>query len=339
MKTYTAALSIRGDMLYCPLSFSIDSYWTCEPNCAHCFARRLNRTWGNDFRAADVEAVKKRLLSGRGTSPLSQAIKQRKTLRMGSRSDPFQDCEEKYQVSTRLIRFLMAEKWDTVIQTKFPKRAWEMTGLGKYCTVLSIITVGLEADWELFEYKRTENPLERIKTLNRIQKEGFNVGANGEPFIPGYHTIKQFEDMIKLLKAYGIKSYNTYNMHINDMVIKNLHSLGLDIEKIWTMNQDKYWKRILKRLLEIGERHGIVIGSPDFVNSGWRDCQKTNTCCGLNVRNPCTFNSHHFKLAVQEGRDPLETWDGVGDYDAGKEVIQGKSKDIYTLADIVKEGE
>lgn len=335
MKKYINALGIRGDMQYCPLPLSIDSYWTCAPNCVHCFARRLNRTWGTDFRAADVEMIKKKLLSTRGSSPLSQAVKLRKTIRMGSRSDPFQDCEEQYGISTALLKFLMEQKWDTVIQTKHPQRAWEMTGLGEYCTVMAVITVGLEKDWELFEYKLTENPLQRIMTLSKIQAAGFRAGANGEPFIPGYHTVKEFEDTIKLLKSYGIKSYNTYNLHMNDMVVKNLHNVGVDIEKVYYANQDRPWRKILKQLLEIAERHDIILGCPDFVNSGWANKQKSNTCCGLNVKNPCTFNSHHFKLAVQEGRDPLQCWDGVGNYDGGRAVIHGTVPDMYALKDII----
>ena len=336
-KTYTAALGIRGDMLYCPLPLFVDSYWTCEVNCVHCFARRLNRTWGNDFRAADPEAVKRKLLSNRGSSPLSMAIQQRKTIRIGSRSDPFQPCEEEYGISTNIIQFLMEHQWDTVIQTKFPFRAWNMTGLGKYCTVMAIITVGWESDWERFEHKLTENPLNRIITLEKIQKAGYRVGANGEPFIPGYHTVYQFEDTMKLLKAHGIKSYNIYNTHLNDMVIKNFHAIGLDIERIWYQNQDRPWRKILRQLLEIAKKYDIILGCPDFVNSGWSNVQRSNTCCGLNVKNPCTFNTHHFKLAVQAGDNPVDCWDGVGDFAEGLRVITGRpyDPDVYTLNDIV----
>jgi DNA repair photolyase len=339
MKFYKSALSMRGDMLYCPLPLTIDSYWTCEINCPHCFSRRINRTWGTDFRMADVEDVKKKLLSKRGTSPLQRAIQKRKTIRLGNRSEPFQDCELEYKVSTQIVRFLMEQDWDTVIQTKFPQRAWDMTELGESCTVMAVITVGLESDWELFERKRTENPIERIETLSKIQHAGFRVGVNGEPFIPGYHTVKQFKETIKLLKSHGIRRYSTYNLHINDLVIKNLHGLGLDIEKIWNMNQDEPWGKILKQLLEIANKYDIILGCPDFVNSGWADVQRSNTCCGLDVKNPCTFNSHHFKLAVQKGENPKECWDGVGEYDQGIALIEGTKKDMYNLKDIIKEEE
>mgnify|MGYP001337603807 CR=1 FL=1 len=339
MKIYKSAVGIRGDMLYCPLAFYIDSYWTCEPNCANCFARKLNRTWGNDFRIADVEAVKKKLLSSKGSSPLSKAIQQRKTLRLGNRTDPFQDCEIKYKVSTQILQFLIEQNWDTVIQTKHPGRAWEMTGLGKNCTVMAVTTVGLEEDWELFEGKKTENPLQRIKTLAELQKKGFRVGVNGEPFIPGYHTVKQFEDMVKLLKSHNINRFNIYNLHFNDLVAKNFHSLGLDIEKIWNHNKDTQWRKILAELLKIADKHDLILGCPDFVNSGWNNVQRSNTCCGLDVENPCTFNTHHFKLAVQHGKDPLKLWDGVGIYQDGVDAIEGTKKDMYNLKDIIKEEE
>ena len=336
MKIYKSAVGIRGDMLYCPLAFYIDSYWTCEPNCANCFARKLNRTWGNDFRIADVEAVKKRLLSAKGTSPLSQAIQQRKTLRLGNRTDPFQDCEIKYKVSTQILQFLIEQNWDTVIQTKHPGRAWEITGLGKNCTVMAVTTVGLEEDWELFEGKKTENPLQRIKTLAELQKKGFRVGVNGEPFIPGYHTVKQFEDMVKLLKSHNINRFNIYNLHFNDLVAKNFHDLGLDIEKIWRHNKDTQWRKILAELLTIADKHDLILGCPDFVNSGWNNVQRSNTCCGLDVENPCTFNTHHFKLAVQHGKDPLDMWDWVGVYEEGVAIVEGTNKDMYGLKDIIK---
>jgi DNA repair photolyase len=336
MKIYKSALGMRGDMLYCPLPLSIDSYWTCEINCHHCYSRRINRTWGNDFRMADVENIKKRLLhpSQKGKSPLLKAIQQRKTIRLGNRSEPFSPWEEKFRVSTEILKFLMKQKWDTVVQTKFPQRAWEMTGLGKN-TMMAVVMPGLEKDWELFEHSKTENPINRVKTLGKLKKKGFKVGVNGEPFIPGYHTVRQFKETIKLLKSHGINRYNTYNLHMNDYVVKNLHKLGLDIEKIWWMNQDEQWRKILKKLLVIADKYDIILGCPDFVNSGWEDVQKSNTCCGLDVKNPCTFNTHHFKLAIQHGRDPIKCWDGIGNYEDGLAIMEGTTEKMYTMKDVV----
>lgn len=342
LTVFKSAVKLRGDSLYCPLPLYIDGYWTCEPNCEICYLRRLNRTWGNDFRLANVDAVKKQLSSKRGRSPLSQAIQQKKTIRLGNRTDPFQPCEEKYQVSTEIFKFLMESKWNTVVQTKFPARAYRMTGLNKkYSILLAEITVGLEKDWELFEHKFTENPINRITNLSNYQAKGYRVGVMGEPFIPGYHTTKQFEETLKLLKSAGLKTFNTYNLHLNDLVAKNLARLGLDIEKIWWMNQDEPWKKIQRRLIHLAKKYDIVLGCPDFVNSGWENIQECNTCCGIDVDNPCTFNTHYFKLAVQKGEDPLQYWDGVGDFSQGVRIIEGTDTDMYTLKDVIgirKEG-
>ena len=120
----------------------------------------------------------------------------------------------------------------------------------------------------------------------------------------------------------------------------------MDIEAIWFYNQDAQWKKILPELISIAKKAGIRLGCPDFVNSGWGDVQTTNTCCGVNVSNPTTFNTHFWKQDIQKAnkkgylvtnKELLElTWDGIGDYQKGKEIISAEeSKDFYTLNDIV----
>ena len=166
---------------------------------------------------------------------------------------------------------------------------------------------------------------------------GIPVGVNGEPFIPGYHTVKDFEQTLLLLKKYGIKSYNTYNFHFTAFVAKRLHAIGIDIEAIWYNNQDTQWKKILRQLLEISKKHGIRLGCPDFVNSGMSWKEQANTCCGINVPNPCTFNTHNFKRLAQEGKSVLEivdiTYDKSGDLTQGLKIIKGEPGDFYTLKD------
>jgi DNA repair photolyase len=196
---------------------------------------------------------------------------------------------------------------------------------------------GLEKDWETFENKLTTNPIDRVKHSVILQKLGINVGFNGEPFIPGYHTIKDFEDTLKLLKSNKIQSYNTYNFHFNAFVAKRLHSIGIDIEKIWFYNRDIEWKKILPKLLELSKKYDIVLGNPDFVNTGKDWIEQANTCCGVNVPNPCTFNSHYFKKYKQQGLSDKDifhkTYDGTGDAKAGVDIITGNCKNMFNLKD------
>lgn len=347
MKTYKNALTIRGDCLYCPLPFSLDAYWNCLINCHHCYFRHLNHTWGTDLRPSDPSEVYKRLKNGlknpKPSSYIAHAMKQQKTLRFGNKTDPFQPIERKHKVSLRLIKVLNKLNWTYVIQTRCTKlmmeyEKWLNISISRnLLTVMPVISPGLSKDWEILEKTLTTKPSKRLKHLAKLSKMGANVGVNGEPFIPGYHTPKDFEKTLKLLKKYGIKSYNTYNFHFNAFVAKRLHAIGIDIEKIWYYNRDEYWKPILQELLDISKKHNIILGCPDFVNTGSNWYEKTNTCCGINVPNPCTYNSHHWKGMLQEGRNPKdilkETYDGVGNEEQAEAIVYGKKSEFYTMKD------
>jgi hypothetical protein len=203
---------------------------------------------------------------------------------------------------------------------------------------MPVISPGMERDWELFEQKRTEPIKERLRSIKDLIKIGVNVGVNGEPFIPGFHVLGDFEDTLKRLKAIGVSRYNTYNLHFTEFVAKRIHDLpGVDIERIWYENQDKRWRITLTRLIELAKKHNFILGCPDFVNSGPRHLEEANTCCGVDVPRPTTFNTHYFKRLAQKGyvaeRIVKSTWDGVGDLDRGRKIIRGAKTDFYTLKD------
>ena len=347
MKKFKTPLSIRGDSLYCPLSFSLDAYWGCTPDCHHCYFRRLNATWGNDIRVTDPEDVYRKLSNGlRNASPrsaLAHAMANKNTIRVGNKSDPLQPIEKKYRITRKLIRVLTKLEWSFVIQTRFTSmlmeyEKWIMKAHEKgLVTLMPIISPGLADDWMRFEKSIPDTPLNRMRHARYFIEKGVPVGVNGEPFIPGVHRPIDFENTVELLKEHGIERYNTYNFHFNAFVAKRLHAIGVNIEKIWYYNQDKHWKPILQELLQIAEKHDMILGCPDFVNTGPKWKEKANTCCGIDVPNPTTFNTHYFKKMIQEGKKPeavlKATYDGVGDYDQGEAIVRGKQSEFYTLRD------
>ena len=340
-------LTIRSDAVYCPLPISYDSYFNCLTNCYHCYFRRLNHIWGKELKPSNPEALKKKLLNGlknkNPKSVLARCLSQKKTIRIGNKADPYQKIELKRKVTQKAIKVFAELKWSVVIQTRFTGNMLELneedlSGQKELVTLMPVISPGLNKDWELLERKRTTPPEDRLKHITSVKD--VNIGVNGEPFIPGWHTIKDFRNALKLLKKHGIKSYNTYNFHFNDYVAKKLHAhTPLDIEKIWYHNQDEQWKKILVKLLDLAKKYDIKLGCPDFVNSGKDYHEPANTCCGINVPNPCTFNSHNFKIQIQENEGLTSqeifkrTWDGSGDKKKGLEVIRGKSTEFYTLKD------
>jgi DNA repair photolyase len=348
-KVYKSALGVRGDSLYCPLAFSLDSYFNCLVDCWHCYLRRLNATWGMDLRPADPEAVDRQLSNGlknrNPQTPLAYCLTQKKTIRLGNKADPFQPAELTHGVSGRLLRVLFKHRWTYVIQTRFTANLlpYESTlvrsaqyGLVK---IMPVISPGWDKDWVLFERSRTTHPDERVHHIQAFQKKGIPCGVNGEPFIPGFHTLQDFERVIVFLKNHGITSYNTYNFHFNAFVARRIHENcpGVDIERIWYYNQDQQWRPILQKLIDIAKKYNMNLGCPDFVNSGKDYREPANTCCGLDVPNPCRFNTHNFKALAQDGTTAEEiislTWDGTGDKSTGEKIIRGQKADFYTLKD------
>ena len=147
---------------------------------------------------------------------------------------------------------------------------------------------------------------------------------------------------MKNIKSYGLNSYNTYNLHINEYTIKRLHNIGLDIEKIWTLNQDKHWSETQKKLCRIADDVGVTLGCPDFVNVPINWMSTTNTCCGINVSNALTFNTHNWRnLVLLQRKKPrnalYQTWEEIGsneDIKQATKIVLGKpSKDYYTFKD------
>jgi len=293
----------------------------------------------------DPEDLKRKLQNGlknpNPKSGLAWALKRKVTVRFGNKIDPFQPIEETYKVSEAALRILSSLKWPYVVQTRNTYRfiQYEEIVVGDMGIFVfqPIISPGAEMDWEILERKRTTPIKDRFKHIQMFKKQGVKVAVNGEPFIPGFHTIKMFEDMIKRLKSAGVKNYNTYNFHFNDFVAKRLLAIKLDIEKIWEMNQDKNWKPILHQLCEIANKYDIILGCPDFVNVPKERKNETNTCCGINVQTPTTYNTHTWRNMLLAGI-PIDqiiekTWDGIGNKEEGLKILMGEGEKMYTMAD------
>lgn len=347
MKEYKNPITIRQSHLTCPLPLALESYWNCEADCLHCMGRRLNQIWGTDQRATNPDNVYNTLTKVRkkSTNPIIQAIQKKKTFFLGRKADPYQPVELTEHITRKLIQILYSLNWRFIICSRYQTNLLEDVDLlmekSYLVYILTELTPGGDQDWELFERKRTTIPSERLRITQSFQKAGVKVGVRGEPFIPGYHTFAQFRDTLKLLKSYGLRSYNIYNLHINDYTIKRLHSVGLDIEKIWTLNQDEHWKPIQRKLCDIASEEGITLGCPDFVNVRKDWSCPVNTCCGIEVKNAFSFNTHNWRRLVLNGEPKEcilhETWEGIGHekdkQEAHKILCSKEEQDFYTFKD------
>jgi len=329
----------------CPLPLTLESYWTCEADCLHCMGRRLNQIWGNEQKFTNPDNVHRILtnaLKKENTTPTAKALFKKKAFFIGRKADSYQPIEKEKHITHQLVEILNELDWPYVICSKYQENMVVDTPLflnNKNANILVEITAGGESDRELFEFNRTTPVEDRLRIARKWKHSGMNVGVRGEPFIPGYHTTEQFRDTLKLIKSYGLLSYNIYNLHINEYTMKRMHAAGFDIERIWEMNQDDRWKPIQKRLCMIAEQEGIELGCPDFVNVPKCHTSTTNTCCGISVPNAFTFNTHAWRNELIKGEAPEDvlknTWEGVGtdiDFKMAETIVYKKeSKDFYTF--------
>lgn len=348
MREYKNPITIRKAHLTCPLPLALEAYWACEADCLHCMGRRLNKIWGEEQRAADpdnvTEKLQRALRNKHPRSVIAQALHAKKVLWIGRKSDPYQPIEMALEVTRQLLKSLVDMEWPFIVCSKYVANAKRdediLLEAGELATFLIEITPGLEADWHLFEHARTTPIHRRLRIARHWQKKGMNIGVRGEPFIAGYHTVRQFRETLRLLKSYGLKSYNTYTLHMNEYTMKRLYAAGLDIERIWEHNQDVLWGPIQKKLCQVADEEDIILGCPDFVNvpTDWKS--KTNTCCGVDIPGAFTFNTHHWCGMVQDGIKSCdvidETWEGIGkdeDKLTAKGILTGSSEYYYTMKD------
>lgn len=340
---------MRSNHLNCPLPLTLESYWTCEADCFHCVGRRLNKIWGEEQRITNPENVLMKLKNSQKNkdpkTPLAIALKKKKVIWIGRKSDPYQSIEIKYKVTRSNIESLVSQSWPFLVCSKYLSNAERDTDLflkaKEFFTFLVEITPGAENDWELFERKRTTSIKDRLNIARRWQKLGIKIGIRGEPFIPGYHTFEQFRSILQRIRSYGFNSYNTYNLHMNDYTMKRFLDIGLDIERIWIYNQDNKWRVIQKKLCQIADEENIILGCPDFINTGKEWISKTNTCCGVDIQGAFTFNTHIWKILLQKGQNAekilQDTWEEIGtekDQKMAKIIMLGRDKDFYTMGDV-----
>lgn len=161
----------------------------------------MNRTWGMEQRVANPETIRKELENGLKNpapkTPLGRAIKAKKTIRFGNKTDPYQPIEKTSGVSRQILSVFNTLDWSYVVQTKFPSLLLErdmdlLKAAGDRAAVMIEMSPGLEWDWEHLEGKLTDHPKVRLDAAAELMRAGVRVAFNGEPFVPGLHTTDQF---------------------------------------------------------------------------------------------------------------------------------------------------
>ena len=167
----------------CNYPTRLDTYGCgCAHDCKYCYAKSLlnfRGLWNADDPAvADIKKIRKKVAKIAGTKT---------PIRLGGMTDCFQPAELKYRVTYATIKVLNYYRVPYLIVTKSP-----LVASDEYMAILDRelahiqITVTTTDDSISRTYEKAAVPSERIKAIEKLQANGFDVALRLSPFIPDY---------------------------------------------------------------------------------------------------------------------------------------------------------
>ncbi len=184
--------------------YCINPYLGCLNGCLYCYASFIMQKWHHkgevwgsfvDVRINSVENLKRELRN-----------KNKIEVYISSMTDPYQEIEEKYQLSRGILKVFSLEenslfdkKFSITIQTKkdLALRDLDILKELKDITVGFTITTLDEEKRRIFE-KRASPTYKRLKALEVLNKEKIRTYAFFGPILPGISD--SYEEIYKIVK-------------------------------------------------------------------------------------------------------------------------------------------
>lgn len=167
----------------CGYPTRLDTYGCgCAHDCKYCYAKSLLNFRGlwnaEDPAVADIKKIRRKVRQIAGCQT---------PIRLGGMTDCFQPAELKYRVTYETIKALNENRVPYLIVTKSPLVASDeyMDILDKELAHIQI-TVTTTDDELSRTYEKAPLPSERIKAIEKLQENGFDVTLRLSPFIPEY---------------------------------------------------------------------------------------------------------------------------------------------------------
>lgn len=164
----------------CHYPTRLDTYGCgCSHNCSYCYARSLlefRKLWHpSDPAIADIDKICRKL----------DKVESGTILRLGGMTDCFQPIEEKYRITYQVIKELNKRRIGYLIVTKSAMVA-DDEYLKIYDPELAHIQVTITStdDEKAMGYEKASAVSDRIKAIEKLQRNGIDVSVRLSPFIP-----------------------------------------------------------------------------------------------------------------------------------------------------------
>jgi DNA repair photolyase len=258
-----AEVSLRAQSCPMPLNIDVWDGLQCPYKCRYCFADYFRHSLYTSFfdnskeiglRSCNEDFYKRELdkllphvgeaLSGENS--VINAVRLKIPMRLGIRFEDFHPKERKTGVSLGLLRYLAANKYPVMINTKS-----DLLGLDEYSEALagnparSAVHVTLISSDEGFLEKMEPGApsfQRRVEGMRKLEAAGVRVVARIEPWMMFLNDSKErVDEYIAAIKSAGVKymtfdsySYSAYSKGIAE----NFYKEGWDFERMFLLSSD-----------------------------------------------------------------------------------------------------
>ena len=218
----------------CHYSTRLDTYGCgCQHDCNYCYAKSLLNFRGlwnpQDPSVANIEKIKRKIKN----------LKDKGSIRLGGMTDCFQPIENIHQVTYETIKALNEAKIPYLIVTKS-----DIVADDKYIDVMDkdlahiqVTTTCFNDDlYKKLDYEKAAYPSQRIKAIEKLYANGFDVSLRLSPFIPEFvdfnvlNSVKCDKILVEFLRVNTwIKQW--FDIDYTDYTLKQGNYSHLPLEK------------------------------------------------------------------------------------------------------------
>ena len=189
--------------------YTLNPYRGCEHACTYCYVAA--EKWRGSYHALPEELSYKVVVKENLPNLLAEEVKHllADVVFIGSSCDPYQPCEEKYEITRKCLEILLRNNWPIEIGTKSKLILRDLDLLKRFketsfCCVFVTITCLDEKLSKLLE-PNVPSPLERLSVIKQLSDEGVETCVCMIPIMPcitdAYNEVKALAEKAKEFNA------------------------------------------------------------------------------------------------------------------------------------------
>lgn len=263
----------KNELCTCPPKYSLNPYTGCMHGCLYCYASSYIKNFFHlRTKPKLIESLKKQV----------KKISPSALVSLSNTSDPYPPIEKEFMITRECLKIFHAFGLRVLIITKSDIVLRDIDLLKEMNSAVTMTVTTLK------HHKRLEpnapTPSQRLKTLERLSKEGLPTGLRLDPIIP-FLNDDEIGHILRLAKECGVK-----------------HVTASTFKPRWDS-----WRRISKAFPEIATKLGnLYFKEGSRISNSWYLPQYIRKDLMLKVRQICSELSLSFS-SCREGFPELNT--------------------------------